>query len=287
MATIPVRHITADSDEPDFGGNFQVRTIDAMLSDGDMVQPLHRHSYFYILILAKGAGLHAIDFVHYPVSDRTVFFMRPGQVHELTLERGSTGYLMQFGKGFYLPAQQPSILIFRKVSSKNHCPFTAERFEKLLAIAGNIFHEFSSREYGYQQVIHDSLNSFFIWLARQSQNPGNPPDSSGSYIQERLEELTELLEQHISTHKEVSYYANALNISHYQLNAITKTALGKNCSEVITDHIVLEAKRYLLATDDQVNQIAWHLGYEDVSYFIRFFKKHTGSTPEHFRRNFV
>jgi len=55
---------------------------------------------------------------------------------------------------------------------------------------------------------------------------------------------------------------------------------------VITDHIILEAKRQLLATTSQINQIAGGLGYEDVSYFIRFFKKHTGHSPEAFRQKF-
>jgi AraC family transcriptional regulator, transcriptional activator of pobA len=42
----------------------------------------------------------------------------------------------------------------------------------------------------------------------------------------------------------------------------------------------------LLATPNQIKDVADHLGYEDVSYFIRFFKKHTGHSPEAFRRNF-
>jgi AraC-like DNA-binding protein len=78
----------------------------------------------------------------------------------------------------------------------------------------------------------------------------------------------------------VSEYAAMMNLSTYQLNAITKQTLGKTCSQLIDEHIILEAKRYLLATANQVNQIADHLGYEDVSYFTRFFKKHTGYSPE-------
>ena len=81
-------------------------------------------------------------------------------------------------------------------------------------------------------------------------------------------------------------YAKKMNLTTYQLNAITKEALGKTCSEVISDGVVLEAKRRLLATATQVSQIAWDLGYEDVSYFIRFFKRHTAFTPEAFRNKF-
>jgi YesN/AraC family two-component response regulator len=76
-----------------------------------------------------------------------------------------------------------------------------------------------------------------------------------------------------------------LNLSAYQLNATVKAALGKTCSEIINEHITLEAKRCLLSTSRQINQTAYRLGYEDVSYFIRFFKKQTGYSPEAFRNN--
>ena len=84
----------------------------------------------------------------------------------------------------------------------------------------------------------------------------------------------------------MSQYAEMMNLSTYQLNAITRTSLNKTPSELINELIILEAKRNLLATSNQVNQIADELGYEDVSYFIRFFKKHTGHSPEAFRENF-
>lgn len=96
----------------------------------------------------------------------------------------------------------------------------------------------------------------------------------------------ELVEGNITQYKQVSQYADLLNLTVYQLNAITKALLNKNASQLINEYIILEAKRNLLATANQVSQIAYHLGYEDVSYFIRFFKKHTGFTPDAYRHNF-
>ncbi|MBK9402216.1 MAG: helix-turn-helix transcriptional regulator [Bacteroidetes bacterium] len=61
---------------------------------------------------------------------------------------------------------------------------------------------------------------------------------------------------------------------------------GEELFRGINDEIILEAKRQLLAGSCQVNELAWQMGYEDVSYFIRFFKKHTGYSPEAFRKNF-
>ncbi|HRI26073.1 MAG TPA: AraC family transcriptional regulator, partial [Ferruginibacter sp.] len=102
----------------------------------------------------------------------------------------------------------------------------------------------------------------------------------------RFEELLRLLETNISSKKNVSDYTALLNLSAYQLNSITKASVGKTVSELINEQIILEAKRYLLATSNQVKDIADQLGYEDPSYFIRFFKKQTGSSPEAFRNNF-
>lgn len=94
-----------------------------------------------------------------------------------------------------------------------------------------------------------------------------------------------MLERDFASRKQASQYADLLNLTAYQLNSITKKTLGKTCSEVINDHIILEAKRLLIATSNQVNQIADQLGYEDPSYFIRFFKKHTGISPDAFRNH--
>ena len=72
-----------------------------------------------------------------------------------------------------------------------------------------------------------------------------------------------------------------MNLSPYQLNEITKSSVGKTASELINEHIILETKRYLLATPNQVKEIADQLGYEDNSYFIRFFKNTPGIRLKH------
>lgn len=77
-----------------------------------------------------------------------------------------------------------------------------------------------------------------------------------------------------------------MNLTTYRLNTITKELLGKTPSTLINEYVVLEAKRLLLATSNQIQQIADLLGYEDVSYFVRYFKKHTNYSPEAFRKNF-
>jgi AraC-like DNA-binding protein len=148
-----------------------------------------------------------------------------------------------------------------------------------------IFQEYTSKQEGYREVIKANLDIFFIEFVRQSRNLQGTSHNVNLYSQERFEELLELLETHITDFKQVSQYADMMKLSPYQLNAITKATIGKTTSELINEHIVLEAKKHLLATTNQIKDIAYDLGFEDVSYFIRFFKKHTGYSPEVFRHN--
>ncbi|HMU45949.1 MAG TPA: helix-turn-helix transcriptional regulator [Chitinophagaceae bacterium] len=286
MQKIPVRSFKNPVNEPELSGSFNIRKLGPLLTGSDMIQELHRHDFFFVLVIEKGKGEHIIDFTSYPITGHSVFFMRPGQVHQLTLKKGSSGYLLEFKNDFYSPARHSANQLLRKVSSKNYCRPGSKRFKELIAVLDKIFNEFTSRQEKYFDVIKANMEIFFIELSRQSPNPGGLTNETNLYTQERLEELMQLLELNIYTKKQVSDYADMMHLTSYQLNTITKKLLGKTCSAVIDDHIILEAKRQLLATSEQVNQVADQLGYEDPSYFIRFFKKHTGYSPEAFRKNF-
>ncbi len=286
MKNIPIRKIKSSSSEPKLSERFGIRSIREMLAGKDMIQELHRHDFFFILVLKKGSGSHEIDFISYTIGDYSIFFMRPGQVHQLTLKTGSTGYLIEFNADFYYPKDKLSAQLLQKVSNRNLCQLDAEKIKRLFSLLDYILNEYNDKKENYQQVIKANLGIFFIELMRQRQNKEDISNTTHSYQQEQLDKFLELIEKNSSTHKQVSQYAEMLNLSAYQLNAISKTILGKTSSDLINEYIILEAKRYLLATTSQISQIAYHLGYQDISYFIRFFKKHTGYSPEAFRQNF-
>lgn len=286
MKKIPVRHIAASAIGLVPLEGFKIRDLHQVLAGNDLVHDLHRHDFYFVLAIRNGAGTHHIDFVSYPVTDHSIFILRPGQVHQLELMRGTTGYLLEFSPAFYAPDETLSTQRLIRASHKNFCQVESSRSEKLLAILENIYQEFSARQQGFAEMIKANLDIFFIEFIRQGQNTTSKPANILPYAQERFDDFMDLLGKRVSTLKQVSQYADLMNLSTYQLNAIIKDAVGKSASAVISEQIILEAKRYLLATSNQVKDIADQLGYEDISYFIRFFKKHTGFTPEAFRKNF-
>jgi AraC-like DNA-binding protein len=286
MKDIPVKYIGKAKKETGPTAGFSIRDLSTLLSGKEMRQELHRHDFFFILALEKGRGSHIIDFTTYSVRDYSVFVLRPGQVHELTLGKESTGYLLEFSAGFFAPREGTARHLLRKLGSRNLYGLDAAGSRKPLSLLAAIFEEYAQKKERYTEVIRAILEVFFIELLRNDGETMPIGQGKNPYAQERLEELMVLLETHIATKKQVGQYARMLHLSAFQLNSITKETVGKTCSELITEQVLLESKRYLLATHYQVNQVASHLGYEDVSYFIRFFKKHTGYSPEAFRQNF-
>lgn len=286
MKPIPVRHIVSTQQESNSDGLFSMRDIQQVLNGKNLVHDLHKHDFFFILAVYEGTGIHEIDFVKYQVHDYCIFILRPGQVHRLELDATTTGFLMEFDLAFYQPKKTITDHRWKKAINKNYCDVTASRFMNLYSVLTSIFSEFTNKDEGYAEAIKANLDLFFIEYIRQSSDPKKVIETRNNYTQDRFEELQRLLEINIGSMKNVSQYADLLNLSSYQLNAITKSSAGKTVSDLINEQIILEAKRYLLATPDQIKEVADHLGYEDASYFIRFFKKHTGHSPEAFRKNF-
>ncbi|QMU65257.1 MAG: helix-turn-helix domain-containing protein [Flavobacteriaceae bacterium] len=88
-----------------------------------------------------------------------------------------------------------------------------------------------------------------------------------------------------SISKTISEYADNLRITPTHLNRICKSNVGLAASQVIQNFILLEAKRNLNYTSHTISEISHILNFNDLGYFCRFFKKHTGKTPKAYRQS--
>ena len=101
---------------------------------------------------------------------------------------------------------------------------------------------------------------------------------------QQVRAFSQLLEAHFRTEKTVRYYAGRLALTANHLNAICRRVLNKTASDLIHERVVVEAQRGLAHSAQSVGQLADQLGFEDASYFARYFKKYVGQTPELFRQ---
>ncbi|WP_020535017.1 helix-turn-helix domain-containing protein [Lewinella cohaerens] len=102
-----------------------------------------------------------------------------------------------------------------------------------------------------------------------------------------IRQFNVLVDMHFRTLRKVKDYADLLHKSPKTLSNLFSTYNQQSPQQIIQERVVLEAKRLILFTDKQTQEIAYDLGFDDPAYFSRFFKKQAGLTPSAFREQHV
>jgi AraC family transcriptional regulator, transcriptional activator of pobA len=101
---------------------------------------------------------------------------------------------------------------------------------------------------------------------------------------ERLRRFRHLIESHYLKHWPVERYARQLALSETSLNRLCRRLAGGTAFDLIQQRLALEARRRLVYAANSVSGIAGELGFKDPAYFSRFFRRHSGVSPNEFRR---
>ena len=93
-----------------------------------------------------------------------------------------------------------------------------------------------------------------------------------------------LVEQQFNTTRNAVDYAEQLFITYKTLNVLCKRVTGSTAKQLIDDYTILEAKRRLTLDKKSVQELAYELGFDEVTNFTKYFKKHTLMTPSQFHK---
>lgn len=135
------------------------------------------------------------------------------------------------------------------------------------------------------QLVLCQLKAFFIGFHEYLQrNPQYRPDEVKSYrVRELFNRFMMLLEKDYKISRDVNYYAEKLNISSKYLTNIVSQVTGHTPKTIIDQYVILQLKMHLKRTTQSIKEMAWEFHFADVSFFCRYFKKHTGLTPQQIR----
>lgn len=135
------------------------------------------------------------------------------------------------------------------------------------------------------QLVLCQLKAFFIGFHEYLQrNPQYRPDEVKSYrVRELFNRFMMLLEKDYKISRDVNYYAEKMNISSKYLTNIVNQVTGHTPKIIIDQYVILQLKMHLKRTTQSIKEMAWEFHFADVSFFCRYFKKHTGLTPQQIR----
>jgi len=261
-----------------------INTFKNHLIDHNFLEEPHRHNSYVLLFFTKGSGTHEIDFDIFTIQPGSMFFLQPGQMHHWNLSDDVEGFVIFYSQEMYnLYFGQKTIGEYPFYSSMGNKPemvFDMSESKAILPYFESLILETQTIQLLKQDKIMNLLDIIHIEIARKY---------SETYFHEahsynvKIKNFEVLLEQNFKIEKAASFYASRLNITLKHLNRICNEILQKTTTEVITDRVILEAKRMLMDKKFTINEIATELGFDDYSYFTRLFKKYNGMTPTNFR----
>lgn len=257
---------------------FAYRTMEEIhLRTGGKPDVPHRHNYYTILWSKNACGTHYIDYREYPIEPNLVFFVTPGQVHQVITFNNPIGSVIMFTCDFlsrYDISKEfiTNLGLFSEYSGTPPIKIDKQSHQVLLNYTDNIATIVKDKpDFMYDQLAA-YLKLFLIEcnkFAVQSKSEDEQTLQAGRLI---MKNFKNILETKFSQWHKVLDYAKDLNVSADYLNNVIKASVGKTAKEMIQDRLVLEAKRLGLHTDLTSKEIAYRLGFDEPSHFSRFFK---------------
>ncbi|WP_299443275.1 AraC family transcriptional regulator [uncultured Aquimarina sp.] len=290
MKTIPILNITQFEREESLVDFYSNDLKNHLIKNEHIFDKPHKHDFFLCVFFSKGSGIHEVDFNSYDVAPGSVFFLMPGQTHYWKFEEQPEGYIFFHSQDFYeFHFSNKKLQQFPFYYSYKNPPYinlTIDRVSVLESYFKEINSEFRKSLPFNKQKIISLVDLIYIDLSRLYVEEETIQLSSTPVYLKTLSSIEATIQQFYKTEKSAKFYADKLSITPKHLNRITKTTLNKTTTDLITERVILEAKRLIVHSDNPLSIIGQSLGYEDYAYFSRVFKLKTNKTPLEFRKEY-
>lgn len=252
-------------------------------------QENHRHNHYEIIWLKKGKGIHHIDGQKFDYNGSVIFLLSPGQVHKIEQEEKGEGFVIKFLAELFQHQKEVEeylieSLLFDAIDAFPVINLSSSQYKVFEDLFYQITVEFNTSEIGQQQMLSSFLKILITNIKRVKhlQKAYNYVPDLGYDIFNKYK-IT--IEKNYKTTHSVNDYATLLNTTTRNLNNLAKKFSNKTAGQIISDRIILEAKRYLYHNTLSIKEIAFELGYDDPAYFTRFFKNNLGISPQQYKEN--
>ena len=238
---------------------------------------MHRHSFFEILYFTSisPGDTHTIDFVEYPISLENVYIVKPFQLYKMKLV-AQEGFSFALTKDYFNNLQLYTESYINYIVPNVITP-TSKELDSIRKTFDMILSEYYDES--RRALLDEYMRTLLIQLLSSCCNE----NFNRKNIDRRILKILELIDKHFSEQHNTMFYAQQISLSEKRLNELTKESLGYTIKQLVLERLLLEAKRLINHGQLTFKEIAFELGFNDSSYFSRFFRIHSGLTPEQFK----
>jgi AraC family transcriptional regulator, transcriptional activator of pobA len=262
----------------------------AAFEDHSCFDHIQRNNYFSLIWVMEGSGALKADFSEYKFGKNSLLAFSPYQPFMISKAKNIKGVAIHFHSEFFCILKHHKEISCNGILFNNiyNPPITkvddpSEATFKM--VLEQIKAEMQNPALAQYELLISYLKIFLITASRLKamQQPEAQKATANNKEPFILQNLKDAIEAHFRTKHSASNYADLLNITPKALAKITKTHFNKTLTDLISERIIIEAKRELYLTTKPVKEIANELGYEDEHYFSRFFKTNADISPQLYR----
>ncbi len=265
---------------------FKLATFDSNCQFNEM----QRLNYFSLIWIKKGNGIVKVDFSEYDFSENQLLAFAPYQPFMLESEVHLEGVVLNFHPEFFcIHKHQAEIacngILFNNIYKPPYVTVDEASKITLEMVVEQMTNEMQNPELAQYELLVSYLKIFLITTTRlkNQQQPEEEKINTDKAAPFILQNLKNYIESNFKIKHSASDYADLLNITPKALAKITKNHFNKTLTDLISERIIIEAKRELYLTNKAVKEIAYELGYDDEHYFSRFFKNNANVSPQMYR----
>ncbi len=246
-------------------------------------------AYSYLVVL-HGEAVLSIDQRWYEAREGTLISQSP--LHNVQFQRATNDFefrvmavTQKMIDSLPLVNLHPRILEGVRTHHRPVCDLTKDEATVINASLEDIAHQVERTGHRYRrELVENVIGRFFLEYDNALANKQNDDKTAvGSKRQQEIaDKFIALVAENFLTHKDVSFYSEALNITPQYLNRVLRKQTGVRPSTFISEMTYAEARNMLARGDMNVQEVSERLGFADQSSFGKFFKRCSGMTASKF-----
>jgi len=249
----------------------------------------HQIEFYQIVFYTDGVTEHLVDFIWHKVKKNTLVYLSKGQVNAFKFTDQVKGYVILFTEEYLKKHLKdiPDDVIISLFTSHLFSPkLQIPKESNFSAYILLFYKEFYSLNENYNKgnIINSLYSIIFSKIEELKKSQIHYLKESDKLIQ--FLDFQKFLKKDYCISRNADYYAGKMNITYKHLNSICKDVVNTTAKQFIDEFIILEAKRNLINSNIKSTELAYLLGFEESTNFTKYFKKHTGLTPNTFIKEY-
>ncbi|SIT11813.1 helix-turn-helix domain-containing protein [Belliella pelovolcani] len=257
----------------------------------DTLTTSHRTGFYHILWFQKGNPTHLVDFNPVKIKPNTILFLNKDTVQQFDKKGGFDGKVILFTDIFFCKSESDTKFLRSTILFNDLFAVSQIQLSKTASLFADLFQLMETeleneKDSSQSDILKNLLHNLLLLSERERRKQDFTEIKNGADL-DYLMLFKDLLETNYRRLKKVSDYAKKISVTEKRLNQATSKILDKSPKQMIDERIMLEAKRLLAHTNESVKEIGFDLGFDEPTNFIKYFRKHSHSTPVEFREQFV